>query len=136
MATKLFIQTSLLESPYLLSIPKDINNASETIFDFLLAYVDYQSRVVILSGDSRSTLWKCCSQEVQTIIQALYLKRMGEVFINETRRFQQRLDDEELADPELDQRSRDPFLDHQPRPVGRKILTTAADGDAELAKRQ
>ena len=133
MTSKIYVHTSFIEAPLLQSISTNKDEASETIFDFLIAYFDYQSRAVVHQGDDRYTLWKCCSRTVQAIIQFLYLKRMEKVHSGQYIQLQQELDAEEPRDDESDD-LHVLKVDTKPRQFGRKILSTAADGDALYAQ--
>ena len=132
--TKVHIYTSQIEAPLLSSIPDSRSAASKAIFDFLLLFHDFNQRSTSNSEADRKTLWKCLSQEIASTFHAFYVKRMKEVFSNVFLRYQSELDAEEPAEPGLSINSRAPHDGKRLVTFGRKILMTAADGDAVQSK--
>ena len=130
MTSKLFVHTTLIEAPFLLAIPEIKEKAAESIFDFLLSFYEYKSRAVIHHGDERSTLWKCCSTQVQAVLSAMYFKRMEIVQRIFFTKFQEELEKEGPDDTAEEGLKETPADGQKARHFGRAILSTAEDGVA------
>ena len=128
MTSKLYVHTTLIESPFLALIPDSREKTSETVFE-------YNARAIVHQGDERNTLWKCCSTSVKAAIQALYFKRMESYYKPVFSRFLLELDrdlPEDQVEPGAGRQDAGP--DRTPRQFGRPIYSTPEDGEALLAR--
>ena len=134
MSSKIIIQTTYVEAPLLLTIPSDPVKAAIIVFEFLINYFDYKSRAVLHHGDERTSLWKCCHRDIQASVFAMHCKRMERVYQPFFVRFQKALDEEEPQEPKPSAEYREAIVDRKPRYFGRRILSSAADGEALLTE--